>query len=116
METASIDQIIDDLLARLRDMPINRVVLFGSSIDGVRRPDSDIDLAIVVDRPVRFSSYDERLDMKASIRSRIREINRKVAIDLLVYTIDEFDRLSTESSFVSREVIPRGRTVYAEPG
>lgn len=54
--------------------------------------------------------------MKVSIRSRIREINRKVAIDLLVYTLDEFERLSIESSFLSREVIPRGRTVYAETG
>lgn len=116
MEKTSVDPIMKELLARLSDMPINRIVLFGSSSDGRRRPDSDLDLAVVLNRPTRFASYDERLDLKASIRSRIREINRQVPIDLLVYTVDEFDRLASESSFVSREVIPHGLTVYAEAG
>ncbi|TVQ26799.1 MAG: nucleotidyltransferase domain-containing protein [Spirochaetaceae bacterium] len=46
MQPMSVDRIIQDIVARLSDLPINRVVLFGSSSDGVRHPDSDIDLVI----------------------------------------------------------------------
>jgi predicted nucleotidyltransferase len=116
METGSVDPIVEELRTRLSDMPIKRIVLFGSSRHGSRQPDSDLDLAIVVDQPTRFASYDERLDLKASIRARIRDINRNLPVDLLVYTVDEFNRLAAEDSFLSREVIARGRTVYAETG
>ena len=116
MEAGSVDRIIEELRTRLSDLPINRIVLFGSSRDGFRRPEGDLDLAIVVDRPTSFTSYDERLDLKASIRARIRDINRNVPVDLLVYTVGEFNRLAAEDSFLSREVIAQGRTVYAETG
>ena len=49
-------------------------------------------------------------------RSRVKAALSHGPVLCCSVTIDEFDRLSTESSFVSREVIPRGRTVYAESG
>lgn len=116
MDRATIDRLLDELVGCLDDLPFNRVIVFGSAGRGETEADSDIDLAIVVDRPTQFRSYDDRLDLKVAIRNRIREINRMVPVDLLVYTAHEYEQLAGERSFLSDEVLPYGRTLYAKAG
>ena len=111
--TAVLEQIVE----RLRVHGVSRIVVFGSTAQGERHDrNSDIDLAVVVDTPSTFNSYDERLEVKSRLRAAIVDINAEVPIDILLYTEEEFWQLSGESGFVASEVIGKGHTVYAKAG
>lgn len=65
--------------------PIVRVVAFGSRTRATARPDSDLDLVVVMER-------------RASLAERAREIWRHlgdvgVPVDLVIYTPEEYQRL-----------------------
>ena len=80
---------IEPIIERIRDLNIQRVLVFGSTARGSNDKDSDLDLAIIVPDPAEGESF-ERMDMALSVRRRLRDINRNVAIDILVYTEAEF--------------------------
>ena len=89
---SELNRIVDILKAR----NVDKVILFGSLVDGRVGSTSDIDLIIVDNTDKRF------LDRLGDIYSAIQP---RVATDLLVYTPDELERLVEESSFVRQDVI-----------
>ncbi|MGB9873169.1 MAG: nucleotidyltransferase domain-containing protein [Anaerolineae bacterium] len=80
-----------------------RILLFGSLASGEVEEWSDIDLVIVKETQQKF------LD-------RIREVmgllKPRVGVDILVYTPEEFARLSQERPFVREEILRKGRVLY----
>ena len=112
LSPSEIQTLIDDIVERLARLAISRIIVFGSSVNGGLGPDSDIDLAIVVSEPKRFSSYDSRLEAKAQIRKQIHDINEAQPIAILLYTEAEFSCLLREGGFVAEEIVSRGRTVH----
>ena len=60
---------IREIANRLRSFPISRIILFGSSAEGSTGSDSDLDLAVIVSSPEKFSTYDERLETKSDRKS-----------------------------------------------
>ena len=82
---------------------VERVILFGSAVQGRVGLSSDLDLLLVWDTPLNL------LERTAEV---YRRLNPRVAADILVYTPDEFARLSVESPFV-RRVMHEGRVLYA---
>lgn len=93
---------LNRIVGILKARNVDKVILFGSLVDGRIGSTSDIDLIIVDNTDKRF------LDRLGDIYSAIQP---RVATDLLVYTPDEIERLVEESSFV-REAVLRGRVVY----
>lgn len=108
------DTIITQIVDRLRELPISRVIVFGSAHTRRGHADSDIDIAVVVSEPREFDSYDARLEARSRIRAHLWEINRRVPIDILLYTEQEFGESLMEPGFVSEEIVRHGRTVYEE--
>ena len=98
-------QIIDAMY----DMNPRRVIVFGSSFDGTVGGDRDLDIAVVFDEPEQ--SFD-RLKTKLAIRRRIRPVNAEVAVDIVVYTESEYQRLAPTRSFLRSEILGRGTVVY----
>ncbi len=95
---------------------VARIAVFGSTAQSERHDrDSDIDLAVVVDTPSTFDSYDERLEVTSRVRAPLVDINAEVSIDILVYRRGIL-RLSGESGFVASEVSGKGHTMYAKAG
>ena len=78
-----------------------RVIGFGSAHTARVHADSDIDIAVVVCEPEGFDSYDARLEAKSRIRVQLREANRRVPIDILLFTEQEFEESLSEPGFVS---------------
>lgn len=70
-------------------------------------------MAVVFDDP--DGSFD-RLQTKLAIRRRVRPVNAQVAIDLVVYTESEFQRLAPTRSFLRSEILDRGAVVYEKAG
>ena len=104
-------ELIKKIAAALASINPYKAILYGSSAYGEPGPDSDIDLIVVLNRHGYPANYAEKMENHRSIRKLLREINREVALDIVVYTIDEWDLfLKTGSSF-SRVVIEKGRAI-----
>ena len=103
---------ISEIVERLREMSISKIIIFGSTGTGSVHADSDIDMAVVVSDPQEFDSYDARLEAKSEIRARLRDVNRCLPIDILLYTEREFAQSLAEPGFVADEIVRHGRTVY----
>lgn len=112
MSYDSDEKLLQDIVDRLKDSRVTRILLFGSRASGESGKGGDFDLAIVVGAPRNFNNYEERLEAKSAIRARLRDINRRVPIDLVLYTEDEFRELKGEASFLATEIMAKGRVLY----
>jgi predicted nucleotidyltransferase len=77
--------------------------VFGSMATGTVHEWSDIDLVIVKETTQRF------LERTKEVLQLLRP---KVALDVLVYTPDEFKQLCQERAFIRDEIVNKGRLLY----
>lgn len=92
---------IDIITNKLRfNKLVKNAYLFGSYAYGKPDADSDIDLLIILNRDGFLSKYEERIDYRINIAKSLYDVNKDIAIDILVYTKDEWEKiLQTGSSF-----------------
>ncbi len=79
-----------------------RVILFGSLATGNVGKASDIDLIIVKETDKRFLDRADEFYLA---------IDPTKAMDILVYTPQEFEAMQATSSFI-RRAVPEGRVLY----
>lgn len=79
-----------------------RILLFGSHARGTADEHSDVDLIVVCETDKRF------LDRLAELYLLW---DLPLAVDILAYTPEEFDRLREESAFVA-DAVAAVRTIY----
>ena len=84
------------------------VILFGSRAAGTARPDSDVDLLIVEDRP--FGPERTRLDEIGRIMRSL--VGFFVPIDILVYSRDEIERWRGSHYHVVGRALREGRLLH----
>jgi HEPN domain-containing protein/predicted nucleotidyltransferase len=97
----TLDQIIERLVAGYQP---DRIVLFGSRARGEEKTDSDFDLLVVKDtaeRPIERRMAVERL-----------LADRRVPVDVLVYTPREIWELYAAGSPLVESVVASGRVLY----
>ena len=112
MSEIEIDSYIQELINKLSKMNIKEIILFGSMNNANFDEESDIDLLIILDIDKIPKTYEEKMKMKLELRKAIRTINRKVAIDLLVYTKKEFELLKKEGNNFFQNIIKNGKKLY----
>lgn len=80
-----------------------RILIFGSVASGDVGPWSDIDMIVIkrTDKPF--------MDRIADV---LRIIQPREAIDVLVYTPEEFDKLCQERTFFREEIAKKAKVVY----
>ena len=93
-----LDRIIPDIIS----LGVEKIILFGSLSNDTVHASSDIDLIIVKNTEKRFI---DRLDEFYSI------INPRVAIDILVYTPEEFEGMKESNQFI-RFALKNGKVLY----
>ena len=103
---------LDKILQKIKVLDPRTVVIFGSYAKNNLSEDSDLDLLVVLDTNKIPSTYDEKIKMKLDVRKAIREINREIAVDLLVYTIPEYEELMSSESSFSKELKETGKVIY----
>lgn len=84
-----------------------KVILFGSFVNGKVRRWSDIDLVIIKETKEPF------LDR---IKEVILLLRPKVGMDVLVYTPKEFESLCETRAFFKNEICLKGRIIYERGG
>jgi uncharacterized protein len=95
---------VDKIMEKLFELNIYKVIIFGSYVEGKADSESDIDLLIVLDEDTLPENYDQWLEIKMRVRRLLREINREVAIDLLVYTRPQYEMIKSEMSSFQKEI------------
>lgn len=91
-----------DLVAELHPL---RVVVFGSLASGRIEEWSDLDIVVVMETDLPF------LDRVRLIQRRVRS---RLAMDILVYTPEEWVEITRTRPFVRQEIAVKGRVVYDE--
>ena len=100
---ADFQKIRQELIDLLIDQKPYQVMVFGSYAHGSPDDDSDVDLLVVLDKMGVSGSYKEIIENKKRISTRLRGLRKKIPIDLLVYTKDEWNLLKRSgSSFIRR--------------
>ncbi|WP_420456741.1 nucleotidyltransferase domain-containing protein [Rubrivirga sp.] len=96
-------EIVDRIVAEASPL---RVVLFGSRATGTARPDSDVDLLVVMPdgTPCRQAM------VKIGARLPILDVD----VDVLVATPSALDRHSDNPGLVYRQALRTGRTLYPD--
>ncbi len=100
-------KLIKSITEKIRDKyNPEKIILFGSYAYGRRRKDSDIDLLIIKRTNARH------VDRSIRIREILKEENRYVAIEPLVYTPEEINkRLELEDDFI-KTILEKGVHLY----
>jgi predicted nucleotidyltransferase len=84
-----------------------KIILFGSYVNGNQDNDSDIDLLIIKNTDERF------IDRWTSVRKILSDPNRKIGVDTLVLTPQEInERLYHGDQFIA-DIIENGEILYA---
>lgn len=106
------NEFLPELIKSLSQFDPVKIIVFGSHAIKRAQKDSDLDLLIVLNINKIFSSYDEKHLLKSEIRKAIRPINRQIPIDLLVYTLPEYNIIFKNMGSFLREIHKHGKIVY----
>ncbi len=101
MDQANIIEIVKRFADAIRQrMPIQRVILFGSHVRGQARPDSDIDVAVIVD--------EQEID-QSQLEFELFKLRRQ--IDLRIEPV-LFRANTQDPSGFFEAILATGKTVY----
>jgi predicted nucleotidyltransferase len=104
-------QLIDEIKNRLSLLNPSRIILFGSHARGTAGDESDIDLIVVLNKEESSGSFREKMADTVAVRKLLADINREVALDVLVYSRKEWQSLLNSRSSFSREILEKGITL-----
>jgi predicted nucleotidyltransferase len=107
-----LNTVLDDLVFSLKSSDPFKIILFGSYARGNPSENSDIDLMVILDNNHVSKTYKERLEKRMSIRNLVLEINRKIPIDILVYSKEELNLIKNHGNFFIDEIEKTGKVIY----
>lgn len=106
-------EIKEEILAQLKErLKLYRVILFGSHVGGSPDVDSDVDLLVVTDDDFTPANFDENMENYLKVSSALRDIKRRIPIDLIVHTKPMYERFIRMGSMFSREIAEKGEVLY----
>ena len=107
-----INAVLDNLIFSLKPSDPYKIILFGSYANGNPNEHSDIDIMVILDNYHVSKTFEERLNKKIFIRNLVLEINRKIPLDILVYSREEFQIVKNYGNFFIDDIEKTGRVIY----
>jgi len=108
--------VIDNLVFQLKPSDPYKIILFGSYAKGNQDENSDIDLMVILDNNHVSKTHQERLNKKIFIRNLVLEINRKIPLDILVYSKEELNIVKKHGNYFIDEIERTGKIIYEKAG
>ncbi len=103
------ENIKNQLIERLKPLNLERVILFGSYAYGQPPSrDSDIDLIVVTTDSFVPQNFKENCEVYLKVSKRLRDIQTKIPIDLIVFTKPMYEKFVELKSMFSRKVLREG--------
>ncbi|MFO8033795.1 MAG: nucleotidyltransferase domain-containing protein [Candidatus Bipolaricaulota bacterium] len=96
-----LDRLLEHLLAQ--GEPPERVILFGSFAQGIQKEWADLDVVVIQPTELPFIQRTRKL---------LEDFEPEVALDVLVYTPEEFAELSNTRPFFRDEILAKGKVLY----
>ena len=106
------DTVLDNLVYLLKPSDPYKIILFGSHATGNSGRSSDIDIMVILDNNHVSKTYTERLNKKIYIRNLVLDINRKIPLDILVYSKEELKILKKNGNYLIEEIEKTGKIIY----
>jgi len=103
---------VDQLLEALKQADPYKVILFGSYAKGTADENSDIDMVVILDNNDVAKTYEERQNKKLYINRLVRNINYKIALDILVYSKEEYQIVKNYGNYFIDEIENTGKIIY----
>ena len=103
---------INQLVEVLKQSDPYKIILFGSCTRGTASKESDIDLLVILDNDDVAKTYEERLNKKLYINRLVRNINYKIALDILVYSKAEYKIVKEYGNYLIDEIEQTGEIIY----
>lgn len=103
---------IPAIIERLKQLDPVKVILFGSGAGGTATENSDLDLLVVTRSDKLPESYQEKENIYLEVARLLRDIRRKVPVDLIVHTQPMHARFIALNSLFAREILQKGRVLY----
>jgi len=85
----------------------DKIILFGSYAYGKPRPESDVDLLVVMDTALR--SRQQRLEISRALSPR------PFPLDVIVHTPRQLQERPALGDFFLQEITTRGKVIYERP-
>ena len=98
----------NEIVARLAAKKPLKVILFGSRAAGEFDEASDVDLFVVLDKEGIPCTFKEKTENFLEVNRLLRDLNKRVAMDLVVMTRTQWERFVEMDSGFSREVQEKG--------
>jgi predicted nucleotidyltransferase len=112
MERMELNPIIDEISRRIKiHFAVQTIYLFGSAVTGSHTEDSDIDILIILNEPGKSGSFMELVNRRNKISRLLLDIKKKIPLDILVYTNEEWQILIKDGSSFTREILEKGLLV-----
>ncbi len=104
--------IVEEMTERLKKLKPCKIVLFGSYARGTATENSDLDVMVVLDSNERSKNFDEFIERGKPVSAAVRELRKTMPMDLIVYTLAEFEYLRKEKDFFVEEIMENGKVLY----
>ena len=102
------DKVKKEIIGKISKKKPYKVFLFGSHAYGTPGEESDVDLLVVIDKEGIPKNYQEKSENYLGISRLLRDINKKISIDILVMTKTQWFEFINKKSGFSREILSRG--------
>ena len=104
--------ILSSLIISLKSSDPYKIILFGSYANGDPNENSDIDILVILDNNHVSKTYQERLEKKILVKNLVIEINRKIPLDILVYSKEELNLIKAYGNYFIDEIEKTGKVIY----
>ena len=105
----TLNSIKSEIKTCLRDDPsVAHIIIFGSYANGNLHEDSDVDLVVILKEKGINGTYRERLNRTLRISKLLNPLREHIAVDVIVYTKDEFNFLIKKGSPFLKEIKKKG--------
>ena len=108
-EESSLSPLIKkQIIEKLMPLQPEKIILFGSYAYGTPNEDSDLDLYVVTKDNFTPKSWKENNTLYLSVSKHLRDLRKKIPIDLIVHTKQMHKKLVQLDSNFYRNSIQRG--------
>ena len=102
------DSLKDEIIKKVSPKRLHKLILFGSHAYGDPSEVSDIDLLVVLNSDEIPRNYEERSLNYLEVNRLLRDINKRVSMDLMVMTKAQWEKFIELDSGFSKEITLKG--------